>query len=918
MHTRMHAPAGAPAGECRLVELSAHKFFPPPVYAGAIHRGSLLAQSLRGDAGPVAVLHGPAGSGKTTTMQQIFQACSARPWRTAWLTFDDADNDPRRFEAHMDALAARLEGQAACAAAGVTRGDAARDLPDRLLDRLSRLGLPAALFLDELQALHSEPVLRFFRRFLARLPGQVRVFIGSRTLPEVGLATLLVNRQAFVMRADDLRFSPGETAQFFAADTTLGLRCDEVDTIHQRTEGWPAGLQLYRLALANPEVRTSLDSLGADGPRELAEYLTDNVVSLQSGRTQEFLLRTSMLRRLCAPLCDRITGFDDGAAQLARLDASGLFLRPIDAGGRWFRYHGLFASFLAASLRRSAPAQVQQVHERAAQWYAEQGLHEEAVHHALEAGAWQLAVQTMNAWASRLIASAELVTVERWYRALPFDAITQRLDLAVKAAYALIFLRRRDKLWPLVEMLMAHRGRGDLGATTHPDYVLAMAAVFEDDLHGAVRIVDKPEVWHRTDAGFAAFELGAAANLLAFGKVAAGDFDTARQLLGVARTHNTRGGAVFSSGYTTAVGGASLMAEGRLQEALAHLRAGIEGPFTCLDKSIAPAALAACQLWALYEAHELAEMETLAASCQETIAESAIPDFIAIAHIVLSRMHALRGRPAEAVRTLEQLERIGHDGGWPRFTQLADWERVRRALASGETARAQAIAERIGKPQRAAVPGWVLLTDDVEGEGFGRLRLALHADDPAAASRVFAAEIGRQPGRGYRQVKLLALDALLQRRKGLLNAAHRSLRKALAMARPERLVRTFLDEGPEMVDMLRHEHRQLVDAPTGALADGGHGDARRYVERLLACAGVEPAPPAVREPPGTPLLGPLSEREREMLSFLCNGVSNKEIATRLFVSENTVKFHLKNIYAKLSVNSRSQAINAARMHLLVA
>ncbi|MEF7615106.1 LuxR C-terminal-related transcriptional regulator [Aquincola sp. MAHUQ-54] len=900
------------APESPPVDIRMYKLFPPPSYAGAIQRSGIVARVLREGCEPVAVLQGPAGSGKTTTMQQILQACSARGWRTAWLSLDEADNDPQRLEAHMEAVAARLERRPAGGRPGGAGTDAGRDLSDWLLDRLSRLGEPVAVFLDEFQALRSETVLHFFRALLQHLPARVRLFISSRTLPELGLATLLVNRQAFVLRADDLRFSCDEAAQFFAADTTLGLRREEVEAIHQRTEGWPAGLQLYRLALANPAVRDALDGLDSDGPRELAEYLTDNVVSLQPPRTQAFLLRTSLLRRMCAPLCEAVTGFGDARLLLAQLDAAGLFVRPLDAGGHWFKYHGLFASFLAAGLRRTSPEQAQEVHAQAARWYVAHDLHEEAVFHALQARDWALAGQTLSAWASRLIASAELVTVERWYEALPFDSVALQPALAIKAAYALTFLRRRDKLRPLVGVLAQHRGRGDVGTTTHPDFALAMAAVFEDDLHGAVRAVDKQEIWHRADGGFPAFELGAAANLLAFGKVAAGDFESARKVLAMARTHNRRGGASFSGGYTAAVGGANLMAEGRLQEALAHLRAGLSEPQARLDKSTAATALPACMLWALYEANELAEMETLAAASRQAIAESAIPDFIAIAHIAISRMHEARGRPEQAAEAVEQLERIGHDSHWPRLVRLADWERVRRAIATGELQRAQAIAERIGPAGQAVPPGWVLLAEDIEGDGFGRLRLAIHRDDLLGASRHFAAESSRQPGRLQRQVKLLVLDALLQRRKGLLNAAHRSLRKALGLARPGGLVRSFLDEGPAVVEMLQHEHRQLLAAPEDPVAGDHDRGARRYVEALLAAAGAGLPWPAERPAPRAAALSPLSEREQEMLLFLCNGVSNKEIATRLFVSENTVKFHLKNIYAKLSVGNRAQAINAAR------
>lgn len=248
----------------------------------------------------------------------------------------------------------------------------------------------------------------------------------------MGLATLLVNGTAAVLRADDLRFTEVEASEFLAGHAQLGIGPDEVNVIYRRTEGWPAGLQLFRLALASPEVRTSLDDLTSHGPRELAEYLTDNVVSLQLPEVQEFLLRTSLLRRLSGPLCDAAVGRPGSQALLLELERSGLFLSALDSSNGWFKYHGLFAQFLADNLRRNSQDLVREVHTRAAAWHLAQESFEEAVHHAVQAQDHALAVDALNRWSSRLVARAELVTVERWYDQLPFEDVTRHLDLTIK------------------------------------------------------------------------------------------------------------------------------------------------------------------------------------------------------------------------------------------------------------------------------------------------------------------------------------------------------------------------------------------------------------------------------------------------------------------------------------------------------
>jgi hypothetical protein len=314
------------------VEVGAHKLFPPPVKPTAIGRQAILDRLLRSPVERAIILQAPAGSGKSTTLQQLMSAYSSAGWATGWLTFDDADNDPRRFEAHIHALMAVVERGAGKPARPTTDEEGIQPtLAHWMLDALSRFERPVALFLDELQALRSDSTLRFFRELLPRLPQQSRVFIGSRTLPDVGVATLRVNGVAIVLRARDLRFSADEASEFFAKDIGSGIGAGEIGAIYQRTEGWPAGLQLFRLALASPEVRSSLEDIEHHGPRELAEYLTDNVVALQAPPVQEFLLRTSLLRRLSGPLCDAVLGRTGSQPMLLELERSGLFLTALDS-----------------------------------------------------------------------------------------------------------------------------------------------------------------------------------------------------------------------------------------------------------------------------------------------------------------------------------------------------------------------------------------------------------------------------------------------------------------------------------------------------------------------------------------------------------------------------------------------------------
>lgn len=907
-------PADPPAVADRTLppDVRPHKLFAPPVYPGAVLRQAILDRVLHDDSLRVTVLQGPAGHGKSTTLQQIKSAHEARGWRTAWLTLDDADNDPRRFESHMVSVMGRLNDRATAPIASRSgAGDAPRDLADWMLDTLAGMDGHASLFLDEFQALRSDAILRFFRSLLTRLPAHAHVFIGSRSLPEIGLATLLVNRVAIVVRADDLRFTPDEVTQFFADSNTLHVNACELGAIYRRTEGWPAGVQLFRLALMSPEVRLSLGGGDDNGPRELAEYLADNVMSLQTPHIQQFLLKTSLLQRLSAPLCAAVTGFDDAQALLVQLERCGLFVRALDSDNRWFKYHGLFSTYLADSLQRSAPDAVRQVHEQAARWYLDHGLPEEAIHHALGCGNFALAASTLTDWSAQLVAGAELITLERWHDRLPFHEVAQRPALVIRAAYALMFLRRRPKLRPLLERMAAQAGRGDIVDTTNPDLCRAMSFLLvDDDMPAALDTIARAGVVQRELEGFPTFELGAASNVLALGQVARGDFEGARQSLALARAHVGRGGGSFVGGYTAAITGSNLLVQGRLNEALAHLRDqnAQEAP---LDTSVAGAALAACHIWALYEANDLATLESLAHRFQREISESVTLDFIAVAHLAISRMHEARGRPEQALAVLDELERIGHEAPWQRLVAVSEWERVRRALATNEIDRAVALASRITPDTRADDPHWIHIAEDVEGSGFGLIRLAIARNDPAEAAQRIARERLRQRGRVYRDLKLCVLEALLHHSSGARNSAQRSLRRALQLGRKGHCVRCLLDEGEAVVELLREAYQKILQThePGGSPADPD----RDYIELLLAASGADLG----RQPVRTHPMERLSEREKELLVFLFNGITNREIAGRLFVSENTVKFHLKNIYAKLGVGNRLQAINTARALKLI-
>jgi LuxR family maltose regulon positive regulatory protein len=889
-----------------------HKYFPPPVYEGAIQRSALMTRLQQESTLRLIVVQAPAGHGKSTLLQQMKSAAETEGALTGWLTLDEADNDMRRLAGHLQGLILRLGGNDELAGSSDVDGDVGRRrLNDWLIRRLVQLERRVDLFIDEFQTLTRKPVLAVFRDLLQHLPETVTIYIGSRAMPEIGLARLVVNHQALVLRAQDLRFTAVEVQQFFAGSTELQVSADEVDAIFRRTEGWPAAVQLFRLGLASTSVRRSLADLNAGRPGELAEYLADNVLALQPPRIQEFLLRTSVLSRLSAELCDHVTGWQDSQSILLYLERSGLFLRSLDSDLRWFRYHTLFSSFMAEQLREQDADAVMAIHRTAARWFHGHQQFEEAMHHAVAARDYSLAADILNQWANSLIPDALLTTVERWSDRLPLAQIEQRPDLAVKIAWALTFMRRNQKLRPIIDIPARLGAAADIRDTTSGDVVNVMLAVAHDDLRLSFDILERVPVSDQSPEGFWAFELGAAANVAAYRAQIAGDYDAAREFLALARAYGTTGSSAFSGGYTVALAGINCLAQGRLAEALERFRGGFSEQRPDLDESMASGSLVSCYIWTLYEANRLDAAESMFKQFHDVISDAVLLDFLAVAYITMARVQLTHGRAAAALQVLDECEDIGHGAGWPRLVRIAGWERVRLALLEGDVERAGALASRLpqsGQPDFAE--GWMTFSESQEAHGIGALRLAIHDGHAAEALEQIGAELSRAhaDGRVHREIKLLVLEACAHAQRGSDNLALRSLHRALQLARPGGYVRSVIDEGAVVVRLLQQIHATLQDSDPAARQQ------REFVETLLRAAGADIESGAGSAPGdgGFQPLEPLTEREKEMLVYLGNGVSNKEMAAKLFVSENTVKFHLKNIYSKLAVNSRLQAINAAR------
>jgi len=289
----------------------------------------------------------------------------------------------------------------------------------------------------------------------------------------------------------------------------------------------------------------------------------------------------------------------------------------------------------------------------------------------------------------------------------------------------------------------------------------------------------------------------------------------------------------------------------------------------------------------------------------DVINEAALPDFLVVAYISMVRVLDARGRSAGAEEILNEAESICHAAGWSRRVRDVNWERVRRALRAGAIDQAMAIADANRFVPDPLPSGWVPFASDIECATFGEIRLSIRQNNFDDAGLRLDAESKRHRGRTFRQIKLHLLRALRAGAIGERSTAHRCLRTALRLGQSGHFIRCFLEEGDSILVLIREEYQSLLEGNRGA---GGLDDERDFVELLLRASGTD----LNNFRHASVEIQPLTDRERELLTLIASGFSNKDMAQRLFVSENTVKFHLKNVFGKLSVNSRIQAITAAR------
>ena len=850
--------------------------------------------------GGVRVVHvsAPAGSGKTYLLRSWI-AAEGLEERTAWVSVAREEHDPQAFWLLvLDSLRRTRIG-----AERVRELTPAPDLGSatvvaRLLEDLSGLDEPLWLIIDDLNELQSEEAIRHLELLLGSAPPQLRFVLLTRRDLRLGLHRLRVEGQLTEIRGQDLRFSLEESRALLKA---AGVRLSDgaVESLVATTEGWAAGLRLAALTLARDPDPERFAARFSGRERAVAEYLLAEVLERQPDEVSRLLLRTSILDRVTGPLADRLTGSSGSYRILAQLEDAGAFVVALDPERSWFRYHHLFADLLALELRRTVPEEVPGLHTIAAEWLAEHGHPVQAIRHAQAAENWSLAARLLeDNWRSMRL-DGRLATRRELLSRFPADRIAVDPELAVLAAsdrqeagslqeaerYLTLAQRnsgsvpaeRRERfqVWLVLLRMRLARTRNDLVAVTETArWLLALAdspGVFEagvadDSLRPTVLIeLGAAEMWSgQPQAAERHLEQG---------------LEEAREAARPALELEALSHLAFLSLIPLR---SQAIGEQRAREAVDLARAhGWEE-----TASTAATAYVALGTVTLYRG-QLAEAESWLERAELVLRRFAQPTTAMMLHTRRALLELARGRHTEAMTALRAAESIQDTLATQHMhATQAQALKLETLVQVGETDLVQRALDEMDEDVRATGEMRVVAA---------ALRLA--RDDPegaaAALEPIFAGAAPLEFS-GW-DILALLLKARAEDALGDVGASSRALERALDLAEPEGVLLPFmLHPVPELLErhaQLRTTHASLISEILNLLS--GHA-------------------PAARPQDAAPLQEPLSESELRVLRYLPTNLQAAEIAGELFVSLNTIRTHMRNVYAKLGVHTRADAVKRAR------
>ncbi len=921
---------GEPAAEAATSErdvLLATKLNVPGLRPDLVPRPRLAQRLDEGRGCGLVLVCAPAGYGKTVLLAEWVRR-GRHP--VAWLSLDAGDNDPVRFWRHTVAALDRVRPGITERVGPFLGPPAPRSFEPLVTALINEVtGQPdadeALLVLDDYHVISSQLVHGSLGFLLEHRPPGLVLALTSRSDPPLALARLRARGQLTELRAAELRFNSGEAAALLqqVAAAPGGARLDAplpaavAAALAARTEGWAAGLQLAGLSLRGQADVAAFVAAFTGSHRYVLDYLAEEVLEHQGEQVRTFLLETSVLERLSGELCDAVTGRPGSQALLEEAERAGLFVVPLDEVRGWWRYHHLFADLLRARLAAEQPGRVPGLHRNAAAWYAERGLADDAIRHAVAAGEMTWAAQLIEQHYDEVFyLHGEGATIYRWLSALPEDLVRSRPRLLLTQAFLALISGRLEAVEPVLD-------------AAQQAYERAAEEPFEPTVGQARSLLVNVPALIAINRGFLAQLHGDADATVAFASQAMAEADegqwrlssTARGFLAVGewlrgqlaqaeRTFMSSIAEWRAAGLPTVTAwvlyllGQVQRAEGGLDASARTCRQALE--MTAVPGRAPPPAAGPAYVGLGEVAYQRNELDTALRRITEGIAlcrQFAYTPPLATGLVTLAWIRQASGDPGGALAAIAEANQASP--GPPGPLNPAPAQRARLLLAQGDLAAAARWTQENGlsqddEPDYAREPGHLMLA---------RVLLAQARPGPARAllDRLYAAAAAQD--RVGSLIEIGALRALALAASGDADRAVDALAAALTLACPQGYVRVFADEGPPMAALLarliaaQRSGGAAAAVPLGCLA------------RLQRAAGAQDIAPGagrgdVTAVPG--LVEQLTSRELEVLEMLAAGRSNQAIAGQLVVTLDTVKKHVSHVLGKLGAANRTEAVSRAR------
>ena len=854
----------------------------------------------------LTLISAPAGFGKTTLLIDWVHKYK-KP--VAWFSVDRGDNDPLHFLTYVILGLQSLEdgtGKAALTMLQSPQPPPMESILITLINDVIRIPTDLALILDDYHLVDTKPIHKLMAFLLENLPEQMHMIIATRSDPPLPqLARLRSQNQLTELRAADLSFSTDETADLFYRSLNLKLSAQNIHLLETRTEGWVASLQLAALSLQGRKDPSAFIKGFKGDNRYIADYLTEEVLSRQPEQLRNFLLHTSILRRLCGSLCDAVTRQGNSRQVLNTLEKANLFVIPIDDERYWYRYHHLFADLLEQRLRRKQGDLVPELHSRASQWFAENGFKSEAVDHAFAAQDFTQAAQLIEEIAEIEWDHARESRLFGWFKKLPEKIIETNLKLCIfyaRELYKSGYLDDAEKrLQDADQMLESTSTSGSAKKGLQGRIAVIRAYI-------SSQTGDVPRIIHFSNQALKSLPQGdliwrsvAATTLgFAYGWRGAGDLVKAQRAFTEAMKISKAAGNIFYSIFA----GVCLVAVMQLRCQFKEAKKICQQSLSLANENGLSETEIAGSLYAslgmtFCEWNNLNEGIRLINKGIELNKQGRDPLMLASCRINLFRALTYRMDYVGAFSVIEKLNESMHEFRLPPWiTNVIAANNVYSWLANGNLNAAIQWAKEKGLSVDNK------LTNLREPEHIALVFILIAQGQLDDADRLLQRLIknAKAGDRVYVVIEMRLMRALIFKAQKNTSAALGELNLSLSLAEPGGLIMIFVSKGKPVAELLE----EFVAVHKRDHDDTKAGFSLSYVKKILSVFK------AVTPPKIQGLMDPMSDRELEVLHLIAAGLSNREIAEKLFISLNTVKTHTKNINSKLDVNSRIKAVARAK------